>query len=151
MINIHTHNIRAAFLTDISFIGEYNHDFVNTPNGVTYNCHKLQLMSQTIKRIVGRRMAKPSLNSPLLSLIPEKTRNSILKRKLSEKLKAKFKLIPQQSPSNENTPSHSKLNPQIFEFLAYLMFEWKQVDDKSLHELALRNEPRKAKKEQLKP
>lgn len=121
-------------------------------------------MTQTMKRVTSRRMRKPSLHVSPVSQLPEKTRNLILKRKFSEKIKAKLKLIPQQhsqqQPSSPNSPlnytsynsiQNIKVNTQILEFLAFLLFQWKQVDDKSLHELALRNEPRKAKKEQIKP
>ncbi|KAG2385739.1 hypothetical protein C9374_002888 [Naegleria lovaniensis] len=156
----------GAFLTEISFIGEYNQDLIITPNyGATYNCHKFHLMTQTMKRITARRMRKPSLHVSPVSQLPEKTRNLILKRKLSEKIKAKLKLIPQQHQQQQQQPSsltplnyssfnsiqHIKVNTQILEFLAFLLFQWQPVDDKTLHELALRNEPRKAKKEQIKP
>ncbi len=147
-------------MTDISFIGEGNHDYVSTKYGITYNCHKFQLMTQTMKRICGRRMRKPSLLISLVSQLPEKTKNTILKKKLSEKIKAKLKLIPQQNnQQNPNSQQNQffdsttsvKLNLQILEFLVYLLFEWKQIDDKTLHELALKNEPRKATKDKIKP
>ncbi|EFC45406.1 rasGEF domain-containing protein [Naegleria gruberi] len=142
----------GALLTDISFISESHNDFVSSKYGVIFNCHKYQLMTQTMKRLHSRRLKKPSICTPLIAQVPEKTRKLILKRKLGDKILAKLKLIPQQqNPSPQDESAMIRINVQLLEFLAYLLFDWKQMEDKPLYDLALRNEPRKATKDQIKP
>jgi len=92
-------------------------------------------------------MKKPSTQiSPFLQ-VPERTKNIILKKSFGEKIKAKFK----SKMDKEDSWESSKYNQQILEFLTFIMFDWKQLDDKSLYDLAWRNEPRKSTREQIKP